>query len=116
MFAFEKLIVYHKALALTEQIYTLTNNWPKTELFSLTDQLHRAIISIPLNIAERSSRSKKDFRHFLDIARGSCFESVAILTIAKNLKFIQNQQFNSLYLTLDELARIIQGLKKSIII
>jgi len=115
MFSFEKLIAYQKSLDITTQTYLLTKNWPKAELFSLTDQLHRAITSIALNIAEGSSRSQKDFRHFLDISRGSCFESVAILSIAKRLGYITTQQYSNLYYSLDELTKIIQGLKKSII-
>lgn len=115
MFAFEKLNVYRKSLDASEQIYTATNTWPKTELFSLTDQLHRAVVSISLNIAEGSSRSKKEFRHFLDMARGSCFESVAILTIANRLKYISIDQYTKLYQDIEELTRMIQGLKKSIL-
>lgn len=115
MFSFEKLIAYQKSLNIIEQSYTLTKTWPKSELFSLTSQFQRAITSVALNIAEGSSRSKKDFRHFLDIARGSCFESVAILSIARRLNYVSDNQFDLLYQSIDELTRIIQGLKKSIV-
>ncbi len=86
MFKFEELRVYQESLNFVDDVYQLTEKFPKEEIFSLISQLKRAAISISLNIAEGTSRTKKDFRHFLDIARGSCFECVAILTIAKTKK------------------------------
>lgn len=114
MFIFERLTAYQKSLLFTQKIYSLTKSWPRTELFGLIDQIRRAATSIPLNIAEGSSRSRKDFKHFLDIARGSCFETVAILTIAKNRQYISSNIFFALYGDLEELVRILQGLKKSL--
>lgn len=84
MFKFEDLKVYQKGLGFVDDIYLITKPWPKSELFGLVSQLRRAAISIVLNIAEGSSRTNKDFSHFLSLSRGSCFECVAILTIAKN--------------------------------
>jgi four helix bundle protein len=115
MFNFEQIIAYKKAIDLTNCIYELTNNWPRQETFALTDQIHRSITSIALNIAEGSSRTHKDFCHFLDISRGSCFESVAILAIAKKQGYINDKKYNELYNTIEELVKIIQGLKKSLL-
>ena len=72
-FNFEDLRVYQLVLELVDRIYELTKNWPREEVFGLTNQLRRAIVSILLNIAEGSSRTKKDFKHFLDLARASLY-------------------------------------------
>jgi len=97
MFIFEKLTVYQKSIDLVELIYSVTGKWPQNELYCLTVQFRRAITSVTLNIAEGNSRSHKDFRHFLDIARGSCFECVAILEIAKRQKYIDPRQYQNIY-------------------
>ena len=89
MFKFEKLRVYQEGLGFVNTIYLLTQKWPKDEIFALISQLRRAVVLIVLNIAEGSSRTKKDFRHFLDLSRGSCYECVAILTIGLKRNYIK---------------------------
>jgi len=91
MFKFEELRVYQEGLLFIDFIYNITSKWPKDEIFGLTNQLRRAAVSIVLNIAEGSSRTRKDFRHFLDLSKGSCYECVAIVTIAKNRKYITDE-------------------------
>ena len=88
MFNFENLKVYQMSIDFVNYIYEITKKFPKDELFGLTNQLRRASVSIPLNIAEGSSRTGKDFKHFLSLSRGSCFECVAITTIAKKQSFL----------------------------
>lgn len=114
LFKFEELRVYQDSLSLINSVYTVTTQFPKEELFGLTNQLQRAVTSIALNIAEGSSRGKKDFRRFLDIARGSCYECVAILTIAKNRTYITTPSFNNCYEQFNKLARMINALRKSL--
>lgn len=114
MFNFERLLVYQKAINLANVVYRITKSWPKDELFGLVSQLRRAIVSIALNIGEGSSRTKKEFRHFLDQARGSCYEAIAIITIAKNQKFISEAQFKELYQDINEICRSINALKNSL--
>ncbi|HBV33451.1 TPA: four helix bundle protein [Patescibacteria group bacterium] len=87
---FEKLLVYRKALDLVDKIYSLTSKLPKEEDFVLTSQLRRAAISIVLNIAEGSGRTKKEFGHFINIARTSCYECEAALQIALRRNYITN--------------------------
>ena len=82
------LIVWQKAIDLCKVVYKITETFPQREMYGLSSQLRRAAVSIPSNIAEGSSRSKKDNRRFLDIARGSCFEVVAILNVAARLGLI----------------------------
>jgi four helix bundle protein len=81
--SFRDLLVWQKAMDLTETIYRLTRNFPRQEIYGLSSQLRRAAISIPSNIAEGQGRSGvKEFRQFLDIARGSVCEVQTQLEIA----------------------------------
>lgn len=114
MFKFEDLRVYQEALTFVDMLYELTQVWPKSEMFGLINQLRRAATSIVLNIAEGSSRGKKDFAHFLSMAKGSCFECVAILTIAINRKYITEKEFRTAYETCLKLAKMITALQKSL--
>lgn len=68
MFKFEDLRVYKDSLDFVNDIYDLSSKRPRSEIFGLTNQVRRAAVSIALNIAEGTSRTKKDFRHFLDLA------------------------------------------------
>lgn len=113
-FKFEELRVYQDALNISEEIYSVTKNFPKDEQFGLTNQLRRAAVSITLNIAEGTSRTKKDFRHFLDIAKGSCFECVAILTIAKRQNYLSEEQYTNLYKQCLSLTKMVNALKSSL--
>lgn len=115
MFRFEELRVYQDALIFVDHIYFLTKEWPKDELFGLINQIRRAAVSIVLNIAEGSSRTKKDFRHFLDLAKGSCYEAGAILTIAKNRKYVTEIEYVKHYEFCIKLAKMLSALKTSLL-
>lgn len=115
MFNFENLNVYKEALDFIDLIYLLTDKFPKQELYCLISQVRRAAISIALNIAEGTSRTKKDFRHFLDLAKGSCYECVAILTIAKKRGYINEKQYIESYMFCEKLSKMISALKKSLL-
>lgn len=81
---FKKLIVWQKAMDLVDEVYALQRGFPKSEIFGLGDQLRRAVVSIPSNIAEGNGRtSPKELVHFLSIARGSVYEVVTQLIVAK---------------------------------
>lgn len=115
MFKFEELRVYQEALSFSNNIYILTKQFPRDEMFGLTNQLRRACSSVALNIAEGSSRTKKDFRHFLDLSRGSCYECIAILSIAKKQKYITDIQYAENYSQCTVIAKMINALKKSLL-
>jgi four helix bundle protein len=113
-FKFEKLVVYQKAIDLIDKIYLLTKGYPNDEMFGLTSQLRRSAVSISLNIAEGSARPKKDFRRFLDIARGSVYECVAVLRISFKQNYINKSKFEELKEYLAEISKMLSGLKSSL--
>ena len=84
--SFKELIVWQKSILLTKQIYKITQNFPRDELYGLTSQMRRCAVSIPSNIAEGKKRkTKKDFLQFLRIADGSAAELETQLIIAKDI-------------------------------
>ena len=113
MFNFEKLIVWQKAVDFSSVIYNLTGNFPKEEIFGVTSQLRRAVVSVALNIAEGAGRkSKKEFIHFLDISYGSLCEVVTILMICLKQNYISQDSYKELYEKSEEIARILNTLSK----
>ncbi len=112
-FNFENLLVYKKTLDMIDSVYRCTDSFPHDELFGLRSQFRRAAVSVSLNIAEGSARSKKDFRRFLDVAQGSIFECVAVLNIGKRQKIITDETAIQIKLQLSELSKMISGLKRS---
>ena len=113
-FDFENLKVYQKALEYVDFVYEMTRNFPKAEIFSLTDQFKRASISICLNIAEGSGGSKVEFNRFLKIARRSIRECVAITEISCRQKFIGDKAKQQSRSLCSELSRMVNGLIKSL--
>ncbi|SRR5260221_6078370 len=115
MFNFEKLEVWHKAIAFADLVYLCTRGFPADERFGLTNQMRRAAVSISSNIAEGTSRiSKADFARFIEIASGSLFEVVSQSFIGKSQRFLTQQQFQQLYAAAEEQGRMLSGLRKSL--
>ncbi len=113
-FRFEELVVYRRSIVFADRIYSLTKSFPNDEKFGLISQIRRATVSIALNIAEGSSRKKKDFARFLDISRGSAHECVAILSISLMQKYIDKSVYNECKNELIEIVKMLSGLKKSL--
>ncbi len=83
---YKDLLVWQKSIELVLEIYTLTQNFPKNEIYGLTSQMRRSAVSIPSNIAEGRLRgTRKDFLQFLRIAYGSGGELETQIIIAKQL-------------------------------
>jgi four helix bundle protein len=105
---FKKLLIWQKSMSLITKIYISTNNFPKEEAFGLTSQIRRSSISIPSNIAEGFGReSNKDFLRFLNISIGSLFEMQTQLEIAKNISYLNEDEFNNLYEDSREVERML---------
>ena len=116
MFNFEKLEVWHKAVAFADLIYRLTRGFPSEERFGLTNQMRRSSVSIASNLAEGSSRlSRNDHARFVEIATGSLFECVAQAAIARNQGFLSEADFQSIYQAAAEQGRMLSGLRKSLL-
>ena len=96
------------------QVYAVTKCLPREEIFGLTSQLRRAAVSILLNIAEGSARTKKDFGRSIDMARGSVFECVAILKVSVRQKYIKHSDFDNLQNSLVEISKMLSGLKRTL--
>lgn len=116
-YKFEDLKVWRNAMELVEKIYEITNKFPKSELYSLTNQIRRAAISIALNIAEGQGRQyKKEFLQFIYNAKGSLLETVTCIKIANRLGYITNKEREELlqqtHIILRQLNGLIAYLKK----
>ena len=115
MFNFEKLDVWHKGIAFADSIYTLTRDFPPDERFGLTNQMRRAAVSVPSNIAEGSSRmSQTDYSRFIEIGTGSLYEVVTQSFIAKKQNFLAAENFSLIYRDAEELSRMLSGLRRSL--
>jgi len=89
-FSFRNLIVWQKAMRLVALVYAEAKKLPAEEKYALGDQIRRAAVSVPSNIAEGNGRSgNKDYAHFLSIARGSLYEVLTQLEIAQNLGYAE---------------------------
>ena len=112
---YKELIVWQKSVHLVTEIYQLTEVFPKHELYGLTSQIGRSSISVPSNIAEgHSRRSSVDYLQFLRIARGSLSELETQLIISQNLKYINEDKFNSFEKEIIELAKMLNALITSV--
>jgi four helix bundle protein len=115
MAGFKKLIVWQKAYELTIRIYRLTNSFPKSESYGLSLQLRRAAASIPANIAEGYERGhRKEYLQFLNIARGSLGEFETFISLAKDLGYVNNKDYESLSNLRGEVGKLLRGLTRSL--
>jgi len=113
--SFRDLGVWQKGIELVVECYRLTEGFPKSELYGLTSQLRRAVVSVPTNIAEgRGRRSTKSYLHFLDISYGSLMEVETLIEIAVRLTFIPADARESLLTRTGEIGRMLNGLVNSL--
>ena len=115
MKTFRDLFIWQKAMTLVTKTYQFTQNFPKEESFGLTSQIRRSAISIPSNIAEGYGReTKKEFSRFLNIGYSSLFEFQTQIEIAKNINYLTEQNFKTLYDDTRELEAMIVSFSKRI--
>lgn len=112
---FRNLNVWKKAINLATTVYKVTNKFPVEERYGLISQLRRCVVSIGSNIAEGAGReSKKEFRQFLNIAIGSCYELETQITISRNLEYLNKEDFTTVIDEVVEIQKMIFSLRKSL--
>lgn len=110
---FRSLIVWKRSVELATEIYKMTTDFPNNELYGLTSQIRRSAVSISSNIAEGAGRrSKKEFANFLGISYGSACELETQLLIAKNLEYLKEDDFETLFNELNEIQKMLYVLEK----
>lgn len=114
IFGFENLAAYQRALDLVDKVYDLMKGFPSEEKFALCDQLRRAVVSVPSNIAEGLGRlSNKEQGRFIEISYGSLMEVYCQMTIAKRRHYITEDQFEGLAKDVENIARPLSGLRRA---
>lgn len=94
MFAHKQLSVWQESMILVENVYLITSNFPKSEIFGLSSQIRRSAVSIPANISEGAARYKpKEFIRFIRFSYGSLSELETHVEISYRLKFIDENTF-----------------------
>lgn len=112
---YKNIKVYQLGDDLVVEVYKATQNFSKEELYGLTSQLRRAVVSIPTNISEGASRQhKRDYLHFLYISRGSMAETEYLLHLSNRLEYLNNDEFKKIDLLREEAAKTLFGLITSV--
>ena len=113
--SYQDLVVWQKAMDLVEMVYRSTRDWPREERFGLTDQVRRAVVSVPANVAEGQGRTgPKEFLHHLSIAKGSLHEVETLLLIARRLEYTSEATIQELMRQTTEVGRLLLGLIRSL--
>lgn len=108
---YKQLDAWKISMNLVRDIYSITKNYPKEELYALTSQTKRAAISVPANIAEGIGRNyKKDTIQFLHMARGSLYELETLLIVANMVNVLAEEKFQSTALLLEKSLQVLNGL------
>ena len=114
-FFYRKLTVYQQSLFQVKNVYELIRKFPTSELYALSDQLRRSVVSIPANIAEGMGRNSiKERIHFLEIANGSLSETMCHLEIAHLLSYISDEELKISEIDMTNISRLLSGLKRSL--
>ena len=113
--SYKELLVWQNAMELVILVYDLTKTFPDSEKFGLVNQMTRAAVSIPTNIAEGWGRaSRKSYIQFLRISRGSIMELETLLELSNKLGFVEEGIMNSILDKIETTSKLLQGLIKKL--
>jgi four helix bundle protein len=113
--SYRDLDIWKLSIDFVKEVYRVTGKFPASEIYGLTNQLRRAAVSIPSNIAEGQGRnSSKEFRQFLSIALGSVAEVETQLIIAKEINYLTEGEHTPLSNSLDVMRKMLRGLAASL--
>lgn len=111
MAGYRELVAWQKAMDLVERVYIVTGDWPPDERFGLIQQVRRAAVSMPANIAEGHGRTgSKEYLRFLSLATGSLHEVETHLLIAERVRLLHPDLCAALLEQTAEVGRILGGL------
>jgi four helix bundle protein len=114
---FKNLNIWKLSIELANDVYILTDVFPKSEEFGLKSQLRRCSVSVASNIAEGSSRSSnKDFNRFLEISLGSLYELQTQIIISSNRNYFELSKLEIIENKITELQRMISGFQKNLML
>ena len=114
--SYENLEIWKDSINLAEEVYGVTRKFPREEVFGMTSQLRRAVVSISSNIAEGSSRgSKKDYCRFVDIALGSLKEVENLFHLSRRFGYVDTKLSDQLFSKCDKLGSSLGGFRKYLI-
>jgi four helix bundle protein len=114
-YGYRTLRVWHDSIDLAEQVYRLTANFPRHELFGMSSQLQRAAVSISLNVAEGRERdSTGDYLRFVSIAKGSLAEVETLLELARRLNYAEQSDIAALNERCSQIGRQLHALRASL--
>jgi four helix bundle protein len=112
---YKDLDIWKKSISFVKKVYIVTSKFPKEEVYGLSSQMRRAVVSIPSNIAEGFRRQyNKEFKQFLYVALGSCAELETQVSISKDLNYVKTEKEKELLESLDHISRMIMSLIKKI--
>jgi four helix bundle protein len=110
------LVVWQKAMDMSVAIYKISEGFPKTETYRLTDQICRAAISVAGNIAEGHVRSTaKDYAHFLAISRGSLMETETYLMLAERLGYATKSDLTATLALITDISKMLTSLRRKVL-
>ena len=109
---YEDLKIYEKSYKATLAIYRMTKTFPKEEMYGMTSQIRRAATSITLNIAEGYAKreSQEEFKRFLKMSLGSSDEVQVLLEFAKDLEYIEKEQYTRAKATYQKISKMLNGM------
>lgn len=112
-YSYKQLDVYKESKALVKIVYGVLKKFPREEQYALCDQLRRAVISVPSNLAEGTGRtSPKDQAHFLEMAFGSLMEVDCQLDIAHELGYMSGEDLNKVNTQIRRVAAMLSGMRR----
>jgi four helix bundle protein len=115
-YSYKNLEAYKESKTLVKKVYALLKKFPKEETYALCDQLRRAVISVPSNIAEGSGRtSAKDQAHFFEMAFGSLMEVDCQIDIAKDLGYVSLDEHEEVAKQISQVAALLSGMRRKIL-
>lgn len=116
MHNYKEMKIWQKARKLVKEVYKISKKLPKEELYGLTSQIRRAVISVPANIAEGAGRgTDRDFCHFLDIARGSLFELDTLLILSSDLEYVSEEELNPVFESINEIIKMMVSFQSRLV-